>query len=201
MRRTTWCDRALGALASPQWGPRRISSAISSEVTPFQIDAPDAELRNLRERLARTRWPGRSVSFVALVVVVGLAVAACGGGSKSSAVAFPAQKDCREYARETFDVTGTTFIEPHKNIERTAQFYDKAATMAPLGIRRDFTVEAKFMDDFAAAAKGVKIPSDSALDVITQRMEKTGALDPWLLVADKVAARRIHAWMRKTCHL
>src|SRR5262245_39512649 len=38
---------------------RRVSSAMSSEVTPFRIEVPDAELRDLRERLARTRWPER----------------------------------------------------------------------------------------------------------------------------------------------
>jgi epoxide hydrolase len=30
---------------------------VVSEVTPFRIDIPDAELRDLRERLLRTRWP------------------------------------------------------------------------------------------------------------------------------------------------
>jgi pimeloyl-ACP methyl ester carboxylesterase len=32
---------------------------MSSEVTPFRIGVPDAELRDLRARLARTRWPER----------------------------------------------------------------------------------------------------------------------------------------------
>jgi pimeloyl-ACP methyl ester carboxylesterase len=36
-----------------------MSCAMSSEVTPFRIDVPDAELGDLRERLARTRWPER----------------------------------------------------------------------------------------------------------------------------------------------
>lgn len=30
---------------------------MSDEVTPFRIEIPDAELRDLRERLGRTRWP------------------------------------------------------------------------------------------------------------------------------------------------
>jgi pimeloyl-ACP methyl ester carboxylesterase len=36
-----------------------MSCAMSSDVTPFRIDVPDAELRELRERLVRTRWPER----------------------------------------------------------------------------------------------------------------------------------------------
>jgi pimeloyl-ACP methyl ester carboxylesterase len=32
---------------------------MSEDVTPFRIDVPDSELRELRERLRRTRWPER----------------------------------------------------------------------------------------------------------------------------------------------
>jgi pimeloyl-ACP methyl ester carboxylesterase len=34
-------------------------STMSDDVTPFRIDVPDSELRDLRERLRRTRWPER----------------------------------------------------------------------------------------------------------------------------------------------
>ena len=34
-------------------------SAMSTDVTPFRIEVPDSELRDLRERLVRTRWPER----------------------------------------------------------------------------------------------------------------------------------------------
>jgi hypothetical protein len=30
---------------------------VSDELAPFAVDVPDAELRELRERLLRTRWP------------------------------------------------------------------------------------------------------------------------------------------------
>src|SRR5262245_50589071 len=29
------------------------------DLTPFRVEIPDADLRDLRERLARTRWPDR----------------------------------------------------------------------------------------------------------------------------------------------
>jgi pimeloyl-ACP methyl ester carboxylesterase len=34
-------------------------STMSDDATPFRIDVPDSELRDLRERLRRTRWPER----------------------------------------------------------------------------------------------------------------------------------------------
>jgi pimeloyl-ACP methyl ester carboxylesterase len=33
--------------------------AVGAEVTPFRIEVPEAELRDLRDRLRRTRWPER----------------------------------------------------------------------------------------------------------------------------------------------
>ena len=30
----------------------------STEIRPFRIDIPQADLDDLRQRLARTRWPG-----------------------------------------------------------------------------------------------------------------------------------------------
>jgi hypothetical protein len=32
---------------------------MSDEIAPFRIDVPESELRDLRERLGRTRWPER----------------------------------------------------------------------------------------------------------------------------------------------
>src|ERR671910_3798294 len=44
------CDRAHR--------PRRPRRAlVSDEPAPFAVDVPEAELRELRERLRRTRWP------------------------------------------------------------------------------------------------------------------------------------------------
>ena len=38
--------------------PARVYAAVmSDEITAFRIDVPEAELRDLRERLRRTRWP------------------------------------------------------------------------------------------------------------------------------------------------
>ena len=44
------------------WSPRAVRPAtprrtISGEIRPIRIDIPQADLDDLRERLARTRWP------------------------------------------------------------------------------------------------------------------------------------------------
>src|SRR5689334_4455697 len=71
----------------------------NAEIEPFRIDVPQADLDDLRDRLARTRWPdelpGAGWDYgVPLGYVRGLAgIAVAGGGVAGIAVEPPVEQD------------------------------------------------------------------------------------------------------------
>jgi hypothetical protein len=142
---------------------------------------------------------GRPSAFVVSFAVFPLAVAACGGGHKTSAAAFPSAKDCSEYAQTTADVGAAALLAPAKMIQEVKQFYDDGAKNAPPGVRGAFATEARFFDDLAAASKGANVGSNpNALDVITRRLLKMGVT---LRSLDKsaVSAKVGTAWVQAHC--
>src|SRR5215831_13177207 len=53
----THCGQKLAAMAATVAGMSETASTSDSEIHPFRIGIPQADLDDLRERLARTRWP------------------------------------------------------------------------------------------------------------------------------------------------
>src|SRR5262249_58136263 len=53
----THCGQKLAAMAATVAGMSETASTSDSEIRPFRIGIPQADLDDLRGRLARTRWP------------------------------------------------------------------------------------------------------------------------------------------------
>ena len=167
-----------------------------------------------------------SVSFAVLVLTLalGLAVAGCGGGKKSSVgttaaaatteaattttaaattkppsgTTFATSGNCRDFTKFASDVSRAFSGTGKTDLERVAKALNELAGKAPSAIRSDFKVLADAYDKIAQALRGVNLQSGKtpSADTLAKLQKLQKEIDQQKVTT---ASQHIEAWVQKNC--